>query len=107
MRKKAIDKVKKDFDSLKEHRDYLAKKLVDRDIEISRLENQIEVYKLKLGSYEGSESAVVNISRQSIRNLMEIIRWNVNPKTAEFPFEVEKSQKDEKINRGDFNSRCF
>ena len=33
------------------------------------------------------------------RTLLEIIRWNINPETAKYPFNPEKNQRDER-NRG-------
>jgi hypothetical protein len=34
------------------------------------------------------------------RQLLEIIRWQMNPETTKFPFSFEKSQRDERIDRG-------
>jgi chromosome segregation ATPase len=105
MRKRKIDKAKIEFNTLKEHSDYQARKITDMSREINNLEHQLETYKLKINSYEGTESIANRTLRESVTNLMEIIRWNNNPKTAEFPFELEKGQRDE-MNRGRGNFNC-
>lgn len=108
MRKKKIDKAKVELVELKESNSYLSRKLVDRDNQISELEAEKQLLKEKIRSYEGVESAANHLLREQVHNLMEIIRWNANARTAEFPFEIEKGQRDDRTRgRGDFNCRPY
>jgi len=31
-----------------------------------------------------------------VQNLLEVIRWHANPETAKYPFEIEKSQREDR-----------
>lgn len=61
----------------------------------------------KLQAYEEKEKTRLNIFRVDMENyrkensnLLEVIRWQINPETAKYPYEVEKNQRSEH-NNGD------
>ena len=105
MKKSKNNKMKAELNELMERNKWQERKIVELQNDKADLEHQIETMKLRLNSYEGIESAVNKALRESISNLMEIIRWKVNPRTTEFPFEIEKTQRDE-LNRGRGGFNC-
>ena len=105
---KKVDETKEKLNEMTEHCKYLERKLIDRDSTIREIENARELLKEKVRSYEGAESIANHSLREQAHNLMEVIRWNINPRTAEFPFEMDKNQRDDntRSNRN-FNCRPF
>lgn len=83
--KKTNKKLEEELSSMISERDKWYGKYKELEKEKNlRIEN--EMFSLKNESKEQANQ---------IRNLLEIIRWQINPETAKFPFLVEKNQRED------------
>lgn len=82
--------------------------------EITNLRGSVEYFKGQVSVLEEKASKLDKMNSDRISNfqgdvgranehsaqLLEIIRWHINPETAKFPFRLEKSQRDERDGHG-------
>lgn len=85
MAKKTIKQLEETIESIEKDKSYWYNKFTELKEERDRQQNN------KIFSLENEKTQLLN----QVGNLMEIIRWHINPQTAESPFLPVKSQRDD------------
>lgn len=85
MKRKTLAQVEEELESMTRERDRLWEKFSELKEEKKERERKDD----------WERGAVKDQFINQTRNLLEIIRWQINPKTAESPFEATKEQRDE------------
>ena len=85
MAKKTIKQLEDEIETLNQNKSHWYNKFTELEEEKDRQQNN------KIFSLENEKTQLLN----QVGNLMEIIRWHINPQTAESPFLPVKSQRDD------------
>lgn len=84
-KKNIVEQLKNSLERMESNYNYEARERKEIEAKFISLEEKFNAYRSNI---EGQ----TRIEREHNRELLEIIRWKINPNSTNFPFKAEKSQ---------------